>query len=708
MKIEMNNGQSRPNLMAIPQQLKELAQWMPYKLVPRPNSSKQSKIPTNKNGYKASKIDKRNWLTFEECISTYQGNTSKFDGIGFCPNNAELIFIDIDDCIDSDGNLDSRARDLVDHIHGYVELSLSGKGLHIVTSVDKTFGNPKSEDGKVEIFTNGMYLATTGNVFEGRATIPLTPPDISTLDKYLTRSNKSKPLDDFEIFTKRDPNLTIQDARDILLHKLIPNPTREDWLKLGMALHFQFNGEFDALELWDEYSRRDGAGNYEGFNDLEKTWDGFRVNHPNPVTFASIHELLKVQNEKLSAEEITNYCTPIRYDITTPKAVKYVLNGFMGEGVTSIAGAGGAGKTTMIVEMASIVAHLCNEEELEIDKHFLKVRGRRRVIHFAEDTRQVEAALYGKRKFGKNTSSITVSEDDANKWYMLVQTRKFSSNDLSEVIKQLSEKYTERWPTGRLDSDGNEIIVVMPPLMIFDTQSATFDLTDENSNAELSRIIAAIKQSTCIHHDPIWIVTHVAKAAKEKDVKQQTSRGAGAIEADAQTVASLARDIDQNHTVLSINKNRIQTQFDELIFTPYFHSELVEDDWGDMQEVTYITGEISKCTSAERISNKQDKKKEASEISKKNQLGQNVISVFKLIADLPNGTIYGKDDVRQALGIGSAQSQMAIGSLIRDGYLISRNLTKEEKQQTNGKRNGLFVGKNLLAEIDFDVEVNYD
>ena len=51
---------------------------------------------------------------------------------------------------------------------------------------------------------------------------------------------------------------------------------------------------------------------------------------------------------------------------------------------------------------------------------------------------------------------------------------------------------------------------------------------------------------------------------------------------------------------------------------------------------------------------------------------------------------------------------MVIGSLIRDGYLVSRNLTKEEKQQTNGKRNGLFLGKNLLAEIDFDVEVNHD
>jgi hypothetical protein len=93
---------------------------------------------------------------------------------------------------------------------------------------------------------------------------------------------------------------------------------------------------------------------------------------------------------------------------------------------------------------------------------------------------------------------------------------------------------------------------------------------------------------------------------------------------------------------------------------------------------------------------------------KKTQHDQNVISVFKLIADLPNGTIYGKDDVRQALGIGSAQSQMAIGSLIRDGYLVSRNLTKKEKQQTNGKRNGLFVGKDLMAEIDFDAEVNYD
>jgi hypothetical protein len=706
MKKETSIGQSRPNLLAIPHQLKALAQWMPYKLEPRPNSNKFNKVPKNRFGYKASKIDRHNWLSFEECLALCEGNQTRFDGIGFCPNNPQLLFIDLDDCIQSDGSLDDRARKLVDGIDGYVERSLSGSGVHIVTLADKQYGNPKSADGKVEIFTNGMYLAMTGDVLEGRLTIPSSPPSTTILDRYLQRAESNKPLDDFEIFSKRVSSLTIGKAREILINELVPDPNRDDWLQLGMALHFQFDGSYDALELWDEYSRREGAGNYQGLSDLEKTWSGFKSNHPNPITFASIYQRLKVQLAEVDVNELIAANPPLRYSITKPKAVRYVLNGFMGEGITSIAGAGGSGKTTMIVEMASIVAHLCNEPDLGIDSHFLKVNGRRRVIHFAEDTRQVEAALYAKSKFGKGPSSITCSEDEANEWYQLVQTKKYKATELAKIIEAYSERYTEHWPTGIYDAEGNERFVLMPPLMIFDTQSATFDLEDENSNSEQSKMIAAIKKVTCIHNDPIWVVTHIAKNARDKDVKQQTSRGAGAIEADAQTVASLAREIGQGYTVLSINKNRIQTQFDELQFHPQFHSEIVEDEWGEPQEVTYITGELVKGTSSQRISSKQDSKKQAADIDRQKKLEENALEAFKLIFSAPAGIIYSKDDVRGSLSVGSAQSQAAIGYLIKGGYLTSRQLTKEERIAAPGKRNGLFITKNMLAERDFDIEVS--
>jgi hypothetical protein len=486
------------------------------------------------------------------------------------------------------------------------------------------------------------------------------------------------------------------------MNKLIPNPVYEDWLQIGMALHFQFEGDYEALDLWDKYSQRDGAGNYSGYGDLEKQWNGFKLSHPKPVTIASIYK--RLQKPELTIDELITQNPPLRYDTTKPKAVRYLLNGFMGEGVTSLAGASGAGKTTMIVEMASIVAHLCEEERLGIEKHFLKVRGRRRVVHFAEDTRQIEQALYAKRKYGEGASQITRDDGDVIDWYMLVQTKKYSAPELGKLIEAYSSRHTECWPTGIIEPDGRERFVVMPPLLIFDTASASFDLDDENSNSEQSKMIAAIKAATKVHYDPIWITSHVAKAARDKDVKHQTSRGAGAIEADAQTVATLARDIGLNCTILSLNKNRIQTQYDELQFHPSFHDEFVEDEWGDLQEVTYITGELSKGTSKERIASKQQSKKRAADVDKQKQLDQNILGAFKLVIGAPKGSIFSKDDIRASLGIGNAQATKAVEWLVREGYLLNKQLTKEEREATN-KRRGLFIGKNLLAERDFDVEV---
>ena len=700
MKKVTTIGQSRPDLLAIPHQLKELAQWMPYKLVKKPNKDKLGKVPHSKIGYPTDKKDRQYWLSFDECLSL---DMTKFDGIGFCPNNQHLLFIDLDDCIQADGSLDSRARELVDGIEGYVERSLSGTGLHIVTLADKSYGNPKSPDGKVEVFTQASYLAMTGDVLEGRNLIPPYAPNTSSLSKYLEKEELASKFDEFEAHSKRDHSLTLEKASDMLMNKIIPNPVYEDWLQLGMALHFQFEGAYEALDIWDSYSQREGAGNYTGFNDLEKLWNKFKLSHPKPVTIASIYNRLK--KPEPTVDELIFQNQPLRYDTTRPKAVRYLLNGFMGEGVTSLAGASGAGKTTMIVEMASIVAHLCDEEMLGIDKHFLKVRGRRRVVHFAEDTRQVEQALYAKRKYGEGASQITRNDEDVNAWYMLVQTKKHSASELGKIIEAYSSRYTERWPTGIIESDGKERYVVMPPLLIFDTASATFDLADENSNSEQSKMIAAIKAATKVHYDPIWITSHVAKAARDKDVKHQTSRGAGAIEADAQTVATLARDVGMDCTILSLNKNRIQTQHDELQFHPSFHSEFVEDEWGDLQEVTYITGELSKGASAQRIASKQDNRKKTIDIEKKKKLDENVLEAFKLIANAPAGSIYSKDDIREGLSVGTSQSQAAIAYLLKGGYLISRQLTKEERASAGGKRTGLFVGKNLLAERDFDVEV---
>ena len=689
-------------LERIPSELKELAQWMPFKLEPRPNSIKKSKVPKH-NGHTASKTDSRHWLSYQECLNQFEDGRYGYDGIGFCPNGSNLLFIDLDDCFDGSDLLNDRAREIVDSLDGYVERSLSGNGLHIVTLTDKYYGNPKSHDGKVEIFTDHMYLAMTGDVFEGRYQIPLFPVDTSTLDKYLASWPEAKPYDAFEVFSKRDPQLTLEKAKAILMEQLIPNPDRGDWLQLGMALHFQFLGDCDALMLWDEYSAREGAGNYLGFSDLERTWNGFRLDHQKPITFASVYKKLKMP--ELVEAEILEEAKSIQYDLDNPKPIRYLLNGFMTEGITSIAGASGSGKTTMVVELASIVAHLCDESKVsdDLDKHFLKVRGRRKVIHFTEHADQIEQILYGKRKFGKGHSAITCSSEEANEWYIIVPTKKFTATQLAGLVSGYSKKHTVTWPTGRSDQSGKGVNVEIPPLLIFDTASASFALDDENSNSEQSKMIASIKEVIRELRSSIWIITHVAKAAKALDLKQQSSRGAGAIEADVQTAASLGREIGAECSVLSITKNRIQTQFDEINFRPTFHNLLVADEWGDWQEVTYITGELSKSTSIERLQQKVDSKRADVESAKKYAIKQRAISIISLLKNMSGKELYNQEDLQDVLGGSVAINRAATGLLKAQGCISNKKLDKAESEANGGKRRAI-----VLTSKPFDEAVDVD
>lgn len=683
-------------LERIPSELKELAQWMPFKLEPRPNSMKKSKVPKY-NGHTASKSDSKNWLSYQDCLNQFEDGRYGYDGIGFCPNRSNLLFIDLDDCFDGGGQLHERAREIVDSIDGYVERSLSGNGLHIVTLTDKHYRNPKSADGKLEIFTDRMYLAMTGDVFEGKSQVPMFFANTAVLDKYLHKQPEAKPYDAFEVFSKRDPQLTLEKAKVVLMEQLIPNPERGDWLQLGMALHFQFLGDIDALILWDEYSAKDGAGNYLGFSDLERTWNGFRLDHHNPITFASVYKKLK--RPEITEAEVLEEAKPIQYDLDKPKPIRYLLNGFITEGITSIAGASGAGKTTMVVELASIVAHLCNESKVskDLDKHFLKVRGRRKVIHFTEHADQIEQVLFGKRKFGKNHSAITCDTEEANEWYIVVPTKKYTTTQLAGLVSGYSKKHTVTWLTGRFDQSGNEINVEMPPLLIFDTASASFAIDDENSNSEQSKMVASIKEVIRELRSSIWIITHVAKAAKVLDLKQQSSRGAGAIEADVQTAASLGREIGAECSVLSVTKNRIQTKFDEINFKPTFHNLQVEDEWGDWQEVTYITGELIKSTSLERIQKKANSKKEGAELAKKYAIKQRAISIVELLKNTTGKELYNQEDLQDVLGGNVAINRAATGLLKAQGYIVNKRLDKAESEAKDGKRRAI-----VLTSKSFD------
>lgn len=77
--------------------------------------------------------------------------------------------------------------------------------------------------------------------------------------------------------------LTLDEAREYIQGAKLVKPNRETFLKVGMALHFEFDGSEEAKLLWDEWAR-DKEG-YRGYESLSQVWKSFKhKSTDNPLT----------------------------------------------------------------------------------------------------------------------------------------------------------------------------------------------------------------------------------------------------------------------------------------------------------------------------------------------------------------------------------------------------------------------------------------
>lgn len=100
----------------------------------------------------------------------------------------------------------------------------------------------------------------------------------------------SAPSDDPLMAYEPPVGIELIEARRLVGY--VDNEDYDTWLKVGMSLHHEFDGDVGALDLWDEWSST--ATNYASREDLEKRWDSFGRSGRNPTT---ARWLLKVGNQ---------------------------------------------------------------------------------------------------------------------------------------------------------------------------------------------------------------------------------------------------------------------------------------------------------------------------------------------------------------------------------------------------------------------------
>jgi len=138
---------------SIPEELRVRPQWVVWKAV----GEKPDKVPYSaRTGCKASSTDLMTWSTFEVALEAYE--KGEYAGLGFVFSSGDpFTGIDVDDCVNENGEIADWAFEIVHYLDSYAELSASGTGLHIILKGEV----PNRRKGEVEVYSSKRFFTVT-------------------------------------------------------------------------------------------------------------------------------------------------------------------------------------------------------------------------------------------------------------------------------------------------------------------------------------------------------------------------------------------------------------------------------------------------------------------------------------------------------------------------------------------------------------------
>jgi RecA/RadA recombinase len=310
-----------------------------------------------------------------------------YSGVGFAPlPDFGYTFLDFDNCVGPSGEIAPEIEQIV--ARTYAEFSPSGKGIR--AALKGNLGNHKSpstpEQFGFETFSTSMFVTFTGNILPACELIGLenTVADVDQHVIDLCERRFNGPLinnvvDPDDFMAGREPRLGLTPERmHELVNSLDPNMSRADWIRVGMALHHECDGDDTGFELWDEWSQ-DGY-TYVSTEAMRVQWDSFdrrKGSTRRQVTMASVIKMAKDAQsrptEAASREEVLAKAEAIMaelptkslgrfgpvpiYDLTQREPMGWLIKGVLPRAKLGILfGASGSGKTFVALDLAFSVA----------------------------------------------------------------------------------------------------------------------------------------------------------------------------------------------------------------------------------------------------------------------------------------------------------------------------------------------------------------
>ena len=384
MKVQRISPEVRD--IHVPQPLRDLPLWCVWAFEQHADEPKPRKVPQysaggRRYGVQGSPEDREKLTTF--AVARDAAAKRGLDGVGFTlMADTGVIALDFDKCV-VDGRVDDTVLALV--LGTYAEYSPSGTGVRaFFFGTSNVLGNPKSfataEQFGVEVFSSKGFVTVTGNMLDhvdlinGKDHIePLPASVIAFCAKRFTNSAPAILEDDFTIGREPRLGLTVERMAE-LVNALDPDMGREDWIRVGMALHHESGGDDTGFDIWDDWSA--GGATYPSTEALRGQWDSFtRRQAPGrrQTTMASVIKMhndmrpvmsvarVEAQVERLIADRPAKSAgrfgpVPI-YDLSQLAPGEWLVKNVLPAGqLYSIYGASGSGKTFVALDLAFSIA----------------------------------------------------------------------------------------------------------------------------------------------------------------------------------------------------------------------------------------------------------------------------------------------------------------------------------------------------------------
>jgi len=374
-------------LLNAPSLMRDLKGWLVWRYEPNPNGGKQLKVPyyvsgLARQGEQGSAEDRSRLTDFDTAKEI--AIKRNYSGVGFClMPEFNIVAGDFDNCVQGEPQDDDATvhPDVMTLVHGtYAEYSPSTNGVRAFWR-GTSRGNMKDPHGKpfgFEVFSTKGFVTFTGAALHQTELVGCEDHVATVSDKldaYIksrlidapSKHDDTDPSDPASILSTYKPStFTPASSATALLNTLNPDMSYPEWVKVGMALHHEYQASDDGFTLWDTWSSN--GEKYTSEDDLRAKWDSFSSNPERyNVTFGTLrHMAAKATKTPVSAltqsKPDTDKPDPLEPFTVSEFAaqsidIEWLIHNTLPVGNLSVLyGAPGSGKTFMAMDMCMAVA----------------------------------------------------------------------------------------------------------------------------------------------------------------------------------------------------------------------------------------------------------------------------------------------------------------------------------------------------------------